>query len=293
MWLVLLASLAVATASPLAKAAIGVSPIAIAAGRTAVAAVAIAIAIPRATIRAVAALDRRGRRAVALGGSLLAAHFALFLGGLARTSLPAAVALVSLEPLSVVLAAFFAFRIRPTRRELAGVVLATLGAAIVASGAGEGEHRMEGDLLVLGAVVFYGAYVAMARALRDAMPVLPYAAVVSGVASILLLPAAVVLSRGAAAPAASWGAVVALGLVPTLVGHTLTQAAARRVAPPVVALVAPGETIGSLAIGAVALGAFPSAVEACGAGLIVAGATVAILARPSPPPAEAPGPRAG
>jgi len=285
MWLVILAALAVATSAPLAKAAVGLSPLAIAAGRTAVASIAITVMRPRATLRAIAALDPKSRRSVAIGGLLLAAHFALFLGGLAKTSLPAAVALVSLEPLSVILAAFVAFGIRPTQRELAGVLLATFGAVVVASGAGQGEHRIAGDALVLGAVVLYGAYVAMARALRDAMPVLPYAAAVYGVASLLLLPFAVAATRGEATPPplASWGAVVALGLVPTLVGHTLTQAAARRVAPPIVALVAPGETVGALAIGAVALSTFPSWLEAAGAGLIVVGATLAILGRPKGP----------
>ena len=68
-------------------------------------------------------------------------------------------------------------------------------------------------------------------------------------------------------------------LVPTLVGHTLVQSAARRVAPAVVALVSPGETIGSLGIGALALAAWPSRVESVGALLVVGGATIAILGR--------------
>jgi drug/metabolite transporter (DMT)-like permease len=81
-----------------------------------------------------------------------------------------------------------------------------------------------------------------------------------------------------AAPAASWAAVIALGLVPTLVGHTLVQRAARRVPPAIVALVSPGETVGSIAIGAL-MGRAPSAVECVGAALVIAGATVAIVGR--------------
>jgi len=78
-------------------------------------------------------------------------------------------------PIAVVLAAFFAFGVRPTRREMFGLLVATLGAVVVASGAGSGEHRLAGDLMVLLAVVIYGAYVAAARGLRDVMPPLPYA----------------------------------------------------------------------------------------------------------------------
>jgi drug/metabolite transporter (DMT)-like permease len=65
--------------------------------------------------------------------------------------------------------------------------------------------------------------------------------------------------------------------VPTLVGHTLVQRASRTASPSLVALVSPGETLGSLAIGAVALRAWPTPVEAAGAALILGGATMAIL----------------
>jgi drug/metabolite transporter (DMT)-like permease len=279
---VVVASLAFATASPLARIAVGVSPVAVAGGRTAVAAVLIAIARPRATANAWRSLSSRHRWALVGAGLLLAAHFALFLEGLSDTSFPAAVALVSLEPLSVVLVAWAAFGIRPSRPEAAGVTLATLGALVVASGAGHGEHRLCGDVEVLLAVALFGGYVAAARGLRDAMPALPYAAAVYAVASMALLPMAFYLERGASPPPAiTWIAILLLGLVPTLVGHTLVQNASRTVSPSLVALVSPGETVGSLLIGALLLRTSPSGVEAAGAILIVGGATIAIRrARP-------------
>jgi drug/metabolite transporter (DMT)-like permease len=147
---------------------------------------------------------------------------------------------------------------------------------VVASGAGGGEHRLVGDAMVVAAVAFFGAYVAFARGLRDSMPVMPYAGAVYGVAAVALAPFALAAQRGPA-PAWSWVAVVALGLVPTLVGHTLVQGAARRVSPALVGLVSPGETVGSLAIGAVFLGAMPSAREALGTTLVLAGATIAVV----------------
>jgi drug/metabolite transporter (DMT)-like permease len=171
---------------------------------------------------AVRALDGRRRAALAGAGLLLAAHFGLFLGGLLATSLPAAAALLALEPPAVVLAAWIAFGLRPTARELAGIALATVGAAVVARGAGGGEHRALGDALVLCAVVLYGAYVAFARGLRDAMPTRAYAAGVYTVAAVALAPLALALDgHAASAPASAWMAVAALGLVPTLLGHTL------------------------------------------------------------------------
>lgn len=277
---VLLAALAFSTASPLAKAAVGMSPLAIAAGRCAIASLAILIGWGPATVAAVRALDRRW--SVAGAGALLAAHFGFYLAGLDATSLPAAVALVSLEPLAVVLGAWMAFGIRPSRRESIGVLVATAGAVVVASGAGKGEHRIHGDLMVLVAVALYGAYVAAARGLRKSMPVMPYAGAVYGVAALCLAPFAFYTSRAMAAPARSdWLALLGLGLVPTLIGHTLVQRAARTAPPALVALVPPGETLGSIAIGAALMHTWPSPREGAGAALVAVGTIIAM--RPAPP----------
>jgi drug/metabolite transporter (DMT)-like permease len=279
--LLVLAALSFSTASPLARSAIGLAPVAVAAGRTVVAAGAIVIARPRQVLSAWKTLSGKQRFSLGGAGALLAAHFALFLQGLASTSFPAAVALVSLEPLAVVLVAWAAFGIRPRRGEWVGVLVATLGALVVASGAGQGEHRLAGDIEVLLAVILFGCYVAAARGLRDAMPPLPYAAGVYSVAAAALAPLALVLVvRAPPPPSATWVAVLLLGLLPTLVGHTLLQSAARRVSPSLVALVSPGETVGSLVIGALLLSAWPTAVEAVGAALVLLGATVAISAQP-------------
>jgi drug/metabolite transporter (DMT)-like permease len=298
--LVVVASIAFATAGPLGKVAASVSPVTVACARTGIAAVVLALVAPRALASGLGALSAKRRAAVALAGALLAGHFALFLAGLDATSLAAAVALVSLEPMAVVLAAFVALGIRPTRRELAGLATATLGAVVVASGAGAGEHTVSGDLMVLGAVALYGAYVAAARGLRDALPAVPYAAAVYGASSLLLLPFALALGLGghavthavavdAVAPrpiagpalpsSSALAAIVGLGLVPTLIGHTVMQLAARRARPALVALVCPGETIGAIAIGTLFMNAAPTAREVAGAALILAGATLTVTAR--------------
>ncbi len=278
--LVVVASLAFATAGPLGKTSAPIPAVVVAAARTGLAAIVLFAAGRGEIVRSVARLTSRQRAGVALAGALLAAHFALFLGGLGATSLAAAVALVSLEPIAVVLASFVAFGLRPTRRELSGLALATAGAFVVASGAGRGEHRLAGDLMVLGAVILFGAYVASARGLRDALPATPYAASVYALASLVLLPAAIPLALSAPPPSANAvGAVVGLALIPTLVGHSLVQRAARRAPPVLVALVCPGETLGSLAIGAVVMGTAPTLVEGAGAALILAGATLAVTGK--------------
>jgi drug/metabolite transporter (DMT)-like permease len=280
--LVVLASFAFATAGPLGKTASAIPAVVVACARTGIAAIVLAL-LARGALGELTTLTNRQRAGVALAGTLLAGHFALFLAGLANTSLAAAVSLVALEPIAVVLASFVAFRLRPTVRETIGLVVATLGALVVGRSVGEGEHRLAGDLLVLGAVVLYGAYVAAARGLRDALSPLPYAVAVYTVASIVLLPVAIPLAmRAESVPQGAMLSVIGLGLIPTAIGHSFVQTAARRASPALVGLVAPGETLGSLAIGALLMGTSPTTNEGIGAAVILLGATLVAFSPRAP-----------
>jgi drug/metabolite transporter (DMT)-like permease len=282
LWPVLVASVAFATSSPLARLARPAHPLIIACGRVAIAALVLGLWDPGGLVASARALSPSDRRKVILSGALLGGHFGLFQWGLDQTSLAAAVALVSLEPLAVVLTAWGIFGIAPRRLEGAGVVVATGGALIVSRGAGEGDHRIFGDLLVLGAVVLFGFYIAAARGLRDALPARHYAPLVYGVAAVVL---ALVLPFAEDGPSArrwpieagSLAMIGLIGLVPTVIGHTTIQVAARRLSPSMVALVCPAETLGSLLLGFILLGGAPTWIEATGAGVILLGAGLAIL----------------
>ena len=284
---VLIAGVACATSGPLARYGRPAHPLVIAFGRVAVAGLILCAADLPGMIASVRALTARQRLQIAGAGALLAAHFGLFLWGLDRTSLPAAVALVSLEPLSVVLTAWAIHGIRPKRLEQLGVLAATGGAVLVASGAGAGEHRLAGDLMVIAAVLLYGFYVSAARSLTSALPARRYAALVYSSAAVALAAALLCVPPREGSviwplPSHAMIAILALALIPTIIGHTAVQSAARRLSPSVVALVCPGETLGGLTIGAAMLGAVPTAVELAGAAVILAGSTVTILGAGAP-----------
>ena len=291
---VLFTSLAFAVSGPLARWARPTDPLFIAFGRLALAALLLGAIEARALRPALAGLTSRQRLTVLGAGALLAAHFACFQIGLDRTSLPAALSLISLEPLSVVLCAWVLLGMRPSRPEQIGVVVATAGALVVARGAGKGEHHLAGDLLVLVAVGLYGLYLTVARALKDALPARSYAALVYASAAAILACALAVVPRDPAA-AAIWPppdrgliAIPLIALVATVLGHTAVQTASRFLPPAIVALVSPGETLGGIVLGAVFLSESPAATEIAGALIILAGSAIAIFAprpAPAPPPA--------
>ncbi|MGZ3424267.1 MAG: DMT family transporter [Polyangiales bacterium] len=280
---VLFASLAFATSGPFARLARPAHPLVAAFGRVLVAGILLLLLDPKATFESIGKLPAKARWSLIFGGLLLAAHFAFFLGGLDATSLPSAVALVSLEPLAVVVASFAMHGDRPTRGEAVGVVLAMIGGLLVARGAGTGEHRLFGDLLVIVAVALYGTYVGVVRGTRDLLPARHGATAIYLVAALVLaLTLALFPSRADRViwplPLHSAVWIVALALVPTLVGHTAVQTAARSLSPSTVALVSPGETFFGIVISALFLGARPTREELTGAAVILAGATIAILA---------------
>ncbi|HEX2572999.1 MAG TPA: DMT family transporter [Polyangia bacterium] len=280
--LILGAGLAFATSGPLARWARPLHPLMLACGRVALAALLLAALDARGVRGAARALAPRKRARVLAAGGILAAHFGLFQCGLDTTSLPAAVSLVSLEPLSVVLWAWATHGLRPSRIEQVGVMAATLGALLVARGAGVGEHRLLGDVLVLGAVVLYGAYISVAREFRGLLDPRHYAALVYGAAALALGPTLVLLRAQPGVvmwpiPTHAVVAVLALALVPTTLGHTAVQAAAQRFSPGLVALVSPLESLGALAIAAALLAAVPTPVELAGAAAIIAGVCIALV----------------
>jgi drug/metabolite transporter (DMT)-like permease len=294
---VLFASAAFASSGPLSRWARPTPPLLLAFGRLALAALVLFALDARRLVTDIRRLAPAHRLTVFAAGALLAAHFALFQLGIDHTSLPAAVSLVSLEPLAVVLSAWFFLGVRPSPVEQIAVGFATAGALIVARGQGEGDHRVLGDLLVLGAVALYGGYLTVARALRDALPARSYATLVYASAALslgLVLALGSALSlRGVTGDGVLMPrgllAIVALAFIPTLLGHTAVQTAARTLSPSIVALVSPGETLGAIAIGAALLGARPTATEMTGAMIILVGAALALVAprrRPAVPVIE-------
>lgn len=273
--LVGVAALVFATSGPIAKVIDTVHPLAVACGRTGLAALAFVLLDGASIVRAWRGAPAAEWRRAAAAGVLLAAHFAGYLMGLAGTSLAAASALVSLEPVAVLAVASLVQRIHPRAPELVGVLVATAGAAVVSSAAGEGQHRLLGDLLVVSSVFIYGFYVAVARGVSPRVAGRPYAALVYAVASLTLVPVVFLVPAAQRMPSAPDALrVLALALFPTLVGHTLVQQAAGRVRPAVVALVSPGETVGAIAIGACMLHMPPSPREWVGIVVVLVGTTL-------------------
>ena len=271
MWRLFLAVCAISTGAPFARWAAPAPPLAIAAVRVAVASLLLFGAgwrdIPR--LREVA---RRDRPLIALAGVLLAVHFGSWIASLSFTSTAASVALVCTSP---VFAALFGSLLgdRVTRRELAGMLVAAAGCAVLAGG----DWRAGGDALVGDGLALVGAasaagYLVVGRRLRRGVPLLPYLGVVNAVAAVALVGAALVGgAHMAALPGHTYLACIGAALVASLVGHSLLNAAVRVTPTHLVALAVLGEPIGASLITWVAFHEQPPLHAVLGGAVVLGG----------------------
>jgi len=268
----------------------GAGSLVIAAGRLGIATLAlapVAIARHRPTLRALTPRDL----ALALAsGALLALHFGSWIASLEKTSVIDSVVLVTTTPLWVALLAPFTVGERLPRAALFGIVFALAGGVIIALGAAsagaasDATLRAPGDRLIGDALAVLGAwamagYLIVGRRIRARMALVPYVFIVYGAAAIFLM-AAVVASgeRFTGLPAATWGWIALLALVPQLIGHSTFNWALRHLRATPVAIVLFGEPVGATVLAWLVLREVPPPLSVAGALVIVTGVFLAARA---------------
>lgn len=228
-----------------------------------------------------ARLDRRAVAMLLLSGVLLGLHFAAWITSLANTSVISSVVLVSTTPLWVGMMAPLLLGERTPHLMWLGIVAAIGGAAIIGlASLKESPHRvLWGDLLAVTGAWFATGYLIIGRRLRSRIPLVPYLWLVYGTAAAFLL-AWSLLSRlpltGYPASAVLW--MVALGLVPQLIGHSAANYAIRHLSATFVSVTILGEPIGSTLLAVFLLNEWPSPLQLTGGMLILGGIMVALLA---------------
>jgi drug/metabolite transporter (DMT)-like permease len=215
---------------------------------------------------------------LAIYGLITALHFFLYVWSLEFTTIAHSLALIYTAPLFVTLFAALLLREPIDRRKLLGLPIVLLGVAVLTGLEPRLDARMAfGDLLAIGSAICFGLYSVAGRRERDRQPLLRYAGAVYASAAIWLLPTALLTYSGGhgLGPAA---AIVALGVVPLGVGHTLYNASLRRVHPTYVNLIATQEVTGGVLLGALLLGELPGSTAALGVVLTLVGVGIVMLA---------------
>jgi len=218
-----------------------------------------------------------------LAGVFLGIHFGTWITSLAYTSVAASVTIVTSNPIWVALAGWLWLGERLSSRTVAGIVIATLGGALIglgdASGSAAGKAPLLGDALALvGAWAVSGYFLLGREAQRRGLSIGQYVAVAYAVAALVLLP----LPALAGTPYLGWpwgvyAAALGMALVSQLIGHTSFNWAIRYVSPVLVTLAILFEPLGSGLLAYLFFGEMPPPLVFAGAAVLIVGVGLAVL----------------
>src|SRR5579872_2751495 len=167
-----------------------------------------------------------------LYGLVTALHFIFYIAALSFTTIAHALAIIYTSPIFVTLLSALVLREPLPLRKYSGIVLAIVGVAIMAgfephytACSLHGQCMVLGDGFALISAICFGIYSVMGRGERERHPLFRYTTNVYGLAALWLLPITLYFAFQHAYPLAAVGAVLALGIFPLGLGHTLYNAA--------------------------------------------------------------------
>ncbi len=221
-------------------------------------------------------LDGAERRRVLPIGAIAALHFIAFITSLTLTTVAHSLTITYTAPLFIAALSRRVLGEPLPPRTLPGAALAVIGIASLAGFQADLTPRMLlGDLCAVGSAVTFALYSVYGRRERGGIPVLAYASWVYLLAGLLTAPFAVgVLTRPL--PGQAIAAVVAMAIFPMALGHTLYNAAIRRLHPSLPNLIATQEVTLAILLAWLLLGEVPGWNALLGAALTLVGVALVL-----------------
>jgi drug/metabolite transporter (DMT)-like permease len=160
----------------------------------------------------------------AVGGVIFAVNLVFFILSMRRTSAVNAVVIASLQPILLLAVGYRLFGERPHRSVYVGASVAFVGVVVAMAGSGAGGvATWSGDLMALVTMVLFAAYYVASKQARAEMDSITYQLSLTVVATVVLLPIALVVEGGVALPSdGDWWMVAAMAIIPGT-GHLLTN----------------------------------------------------------------------
>src|SRR5438309_1020981 len=198
-------------------------------------------------------------------GLVTALHFIFYITSLQFTTIAHSLAITYTSPVFVTLFSALVLREPLPLRKYFGIGLTIIGVAIMAgfephytACSLHGQCMILGDALAVLSALCFSIYSIAGRGERDRHPLFRYTTNVYGLAALWLLPAVLYFTFQHAYPLAAIAAVAALGIFPLGLGHTLYNAAVRKVHATYANLIATQEVTGGVILGILLLHEIPS-----------------------------------
>jgi len=180
-------------------------------------------------------------------GLMLGLHFLLWMGSLRYTTVASSTAILSLEPILVMVGSFWLFRHRTPLLGIAGMTLAIAGSILIGWGdLGLSAKALTGDVLSFLGTVAVAFHMLLGKNLRTRISAFIYSFFVFGVAGAVLAIYNLCLDFSFTGyPAKEWGLFLLLAIVPTLFGHFLFNWLLKYMKAASVSMTVLGEPIGA------------------------------------------------
>lgn len=204
-------------------------------------------------------------------GLITALHFVFYIASLSFTTIAHSLAITYTSPIFVTIFSTLVLREPLSRRKYWGIGIAIIGIAILAGFEPHytvcslnGQCMILGDSLAVLSALCFAVYSIAGRGERNRHPLLRYTANVYGMAALWLLPLTIYLAFQHAYSLEAIGAVVALGVFPLGLGHTLYNAAIRNIHATYANLIATQEVTTGVLLGVLLLHEIPSVTAVIG-----------------------------
>jgi drug/metabolite transporter (DMT)-like permease len=219
---------------------------------------------------------------------ILAFHLITWTLGARMTAIAQATLIVNLVPVALPFFLLWLARERINRAEVVGTVLAVVGLLILSvKDALKAGGSLAGDAVCLLSMLLFALYLALGRRNRDFPSIWLYMIPVYGqAAAICLLVALPRISTFAVGSGREWALMLALGAIPTVCGHSLLNAAMRKIRGQIVSLCNVSQFVFAGVMGYILFQEVPPAVFYVASAIVVAGVIVVVLSAP-PEPTEA------
>ena len=213
-----------------------------------------------------------------LFGLITALHFLFYIASLAFTTIAHSLAIVYTAPIFVTIFSALVLKEHIPARKWGGILITVLGIGILAGFQPNFTRRMMfGDLLALGSAITFGLYSIAGRSQRHHFSLFTYAITTYGAAALWALPAALLtFTPGGYTPKTALS-ILGMGVFPLGLGHTLYNAALRRVHASYANVIATQEVTGGILLGALLLGEIPGVNEIVGVVVALLGILIVIL----------------
>ena len=222
--------------------------------------------------------QRQDARKFALFGFVTALHFLTFVAALNFTSIAHAVTVTYTAPIFVTLFSAVFLKEHISARKCVGILIVLGGIGVLVGFEPMLTPRMlVGDGLALIAAISFGVYSVVGRSQRGVYPLLTYAFGVYAVATLWLIPPALLSLTPEGYGIRQILSLIWVGVVPLAVGHTLYNAAIRRTHATYANLIATQEVTGSIILGALLLGQVPTLNSVVGIVIALAGIAFVLI----------------